>query len=236
MATIKQIKDTAGTSHDIVDEKCTLDGHYSPTANTNSELTASLSGTAGTYELNKEYTVLTGVKAQRDAKGHITGLTYTAQKIKDTNTTGSSTDTKNTAGATNTNLKIFLVGATAQSANPQTYSHSSVFVNTDHSIHALKFYQDSDERLKTFTEDYDVNLDDIKNIKTGRFYWNSDESQEINGGVSAQTVEAYFPELVKENEDGIKSVNYDGLAVVAIAAIKKLTERIEQLEDIIRNK
>ena len=98
------------------------------------------------------------------------------------------------------------------------------------------FYQSSDERLKTFTSDYDINLDDIKNIKTGKFYWNSDESQVINGGVSAQTVEEYFPELVKEDETGMKSVNYDGLAVVAIAAIKKLTERIEQLEEIVRNK
>lgn len=146
------------------------------------------------------------------------------------------TDTKNTAGSTDTDSKIYLIGATSQSTNPQTYSHVEVFVNTDHSIHAAKFYQDSDERLKTFTEDYDVNLNDLKNIKTGRFYWNFDDNKVINSGVSAQTVEAYFPELVSENEDGIKSVNYDGLAVVAIAAIKKLTERIEQLEDIIRNK
>jgi hypothetical protein len=145
------------------------------------------------------------------------------------------TDTKDTAGASNTNSKIFLVGTTSQ-ATGTTYSHETVYVNTDHSIHATKFYQDSDERLKTFTDDYDVNLNDLKNIKTGRFYWNSDDNKVINSGVSAQTVEAYFPELVKENEDGIKSVNYDGLAVVAIAAIKKLTERIEQLEDIIRNK
>ena len=79
-------------------------------------------------------------------------------------------------------------------------------------------------------------MNDVKNIKTGRFYWNSDENQVINGGVSAQTVEEYFPELVREDEKGVKSVNYDGLTVVAIAAIKKLTERIEQLEDIIRNK
>jgi hypothetical protein len=145
------------------------------------------------------------------------------------------TDTKDTAGASDTNSKIFLVGTKSQ-ATGTTYSHETVYVNTDHSIHATKFYQDSDERLKTFTEDYDVNLNDLKNIKTGRFYWNYDDNKVINSGVSAQTVEAYFPELVKENEDGIKSVNYDGLAVVAIAAIKKLTERIEQLEDIIRNK
>lgn len=61
--------------------------HYAPSADSNSELTAAISGTAGTYALNTEYTVLTGVKAQRDAKGHVTGLTYTAQKVKDTNTT-----------------------------------------------------------------------------------------------------------------------------------------------------
>ena len=64
-----------------------VDNHYSPSANADSELTASVTGTVGAYALNTEYTVLTGVKAQRDAKGHITGLTYTAQKIKDTNNT-----------------------------------------------------------------------------------------------------------------------------------------------------
>jgi hypothetical protein len=103
-------------------------------------------------------------------------------------------------------------------------------------ITATGFYQSSDERLKTFTSDYDIDLENIKNIKTGKFYWNFDENMTINGGVSAQTVEMYFPELVNEDENGFKSVNYDGLAVVAIAAIKKLTERIEQLEEIVRNK
>lgn len=161
----------------------------------------------------------------------------TIKKIKDSNgNVHDIIDTKNTAGSTDTDSKIYLVGATSQATNPQTYSHVEVYIDTDHSLHAEKFYQNSDERLKTFTEEYDINLDDIKNIRTGRFYWNTDENQEINCGVTAQTVETYFPELISENEDGIKSVNYDGLAVVAIAAIKKLTERIEQLEDIIRNK
>jgi hypothetical protein len=103
-------------------------------------------------------------------------------------------------------------------------------------ITASAFYQESDERLITFTEDYDINLDNLKTIKTGKFYWNEDENKVINGGVSAQSVEEYFPELVNENEEGIKTVNYDGLAVVAIAAIKKLTDRIEQLEEIVRSK
>ena len=37
------------------------------------------------------------------------------------------TDTKNTAGATDTSSKIFLVGATSQGANPQTYSDNQVY-------------------------------------------------------------------------------------------------------------
>jgi hypothetical protein len=126
------------------------------------------------------------------------------------------TNTKNTAGSTDTDSKIFLIGATTQDENPQTYSHFEVFVDDDHSIHAAKFYQDSDERLKTFTEDYDVNLDDLKNIKTGRFYWNSDDNKVINSGVSAQTVEAYFPELVSENENGIKSVTMMDLLLLQL--------------------
>lgn len=41
------------------------------------------------------------------------------------------TDTKNTAGSTNTSSKIYLVGATSQAANPQTYSHDTAYVGTD---------------------------------------------------------------------------------------------------------
>ncbi len=40
-------------------------------------------------------------------------------------------ETKNTAGATDTSSKIFLVGATSQGANPQTYTQDSAYVGTD---------------------------------------------------------------------------------------------------------
>lgn len=43
----------------------------------------------------------------------------------------SDTDTKNTTGSTDTSSKIFLVGATSQAANPQTYSHDTAYVGTD---------------------------------------------------------------------------------------------------------
>lgn len=46
------------------------------------------------------------------------------------------TDTKNTAGSTNTSSKIFLIGATSQAANPQTYSHDTAYVGTDGKLYS----------------------------------------------------------------------------------------------------
>lgn len=54
--------------------------------------------------------------------GQVTGITEV---------TITDNDTKNTAGSTNTSSKIFLVGATSQAANPQTYSHDTAYVGTD---------------------------------------------------------------------------------------------------------
>ncbi len=45
--------------------------------------------------------------------------------------TDNNTDTKNTAGSTNTSSKLFLIGATSQATNPQTYSHDTVYIGTD---------------------------------------------------------------------------------------------------------
>lgn len=47
-----------------------------------------------------------------------------------TNYTVVSTDTKNTAGSTDTSSKIYLIGATSQAANPQTYSDDQVYVTS----------------------------------------------------------------------------------------------------------
>lgn len=43
----------------------------------------------------------------------------------------SMTDTKNTAGATDTSNKIFLIGATSQGDNPVTYSQDTAYVGSD---------------------------------------------------------------------------------------------------------
>lgn len=45
--------------------------------------------------------------------------------------TPTDTDTKNTAGSTDSSSKLFLIGATSQAASPQTYSQDTAYVGTD---------------------------------------------------------------------------------------------------------
>lgn len=59
-----------------------------------------------------------------------TNVTLTPDATND-KVTIATNDTKNTAGSTNTNDKIFLIGATSQAANPQTYSHDTAYIGTD---------------------------------------------------------------------------------------------------------
>ena len=54
-----------------------------------------------------------------------------AQFLRGDGTWDTPTNTKNTAGATDSSSKLFLIGATAQDASPQTYSHDTAYVGTD---------------------------------------------------------------------------------------------------------
>jgi hypothetical protein len=57
--------------------------------------------------------------------------TLDATKLSGTIPTSCYTDTKNTAGSTDSSSKLFLIGATSQAANPQTYSQDTAYVGTD---------------------------------------------------------------------------------------------------------
>ena len=68
----------------------------------------------------------TATSATNDAAGNEISSTY-LKKVD-----YSSTDTKNTAGSTNlSNTKLYIIGATTQEANPQTYSNSAVYISTN---------------------------------------------------------------------------------------------------------
>lgn len=86
---------------------------------------------ACTYSLNKTvpanavFTDTTYESKTAASGGTDVSLCTTGEKYTWNNK--ASTDTKNTAGATNTTSKMYLIGALSQDTNPQTYSNSNVY-------------------------------------------------------------------------------------------------------------
>lgn len=94
-------------------------------------------------------------------------------------------------------------------------------------------YNGSDEFLKKNIRPVDDPLEKLKQINAVHFEYSEAAAGVKSGGkesigVIAQDVEKVFPELVRENREGIKAVNYSGLIPVLIEAIKDQQMTIEQ--------
>ena len=109
--------------------------------------------------------------------------------------------------------------------------YKAVYSTSNNSVYFRDgtLYNASDESLKTFKYDLDINLDELATIKKGVFYWTDDAERKENLGVTAQSVERLFPQIVDE-VNGIKHVAYPKLGVVALAAVDKLNQKIKEQE------
>ena len=91
------------------------------------------------------------------------------------------TDTKNTAGTSNqTATKLFLVGATEQSANPQTHSNANVYIGTNN-----KLYSDAKEVVTTD----DSRLSDARTPKSHSHTFSGSIANNVIGTYNSTTGE-----------------------------------------------
>lgn len=93
-------------------------------------------------------------------------------------------------------------------------------------VHASGFFKESDIRLKSDIAPLKHTLDQICNIPTVEF--NMHDKHQI--GTIAQDLENNFVEVVSTDSDGMKSVDYCMLGVVAIEGIKLLKQEVEDLK------
>lgn len=93
-------------------------------------------------------------------------------------------------------------------------------------IHASGFFKESDVRLKSNIAPLNHTLDQICNIPTVEF----DMHDKHQIGTVAQDLENNFVEVVNTDSDGMKSVDYCMLGVVAIEGVKLLRQEIEDLK------
>lgn len=93
-------------------------------------------------------------------------------------------------------------------------------------VHASGFFKESDVRLKSNIAPLNHTLDQICNIPTVEF----DMHDKHQIGTVAQDLENNFAEVVNTDSDGMKSVDYCMLGVVAIEGIKLLKQEVEDLK------
>lgn len=93
-------------------------------------------------------------------------------------------------------------------------------------VHASGFFKESDVRLKSNIAPLNHTLDQICNIPTVEF----DMHDKHQIGTIAQDLENNFAEIVNTDSDGMKSVDYCMLGVVAVEGIKLLKQEIEDLK------
>ncbi len=145
-------------------------------------------------------------------------------------------------------LGDFETGSVALGSNTLDNEYR-LFVNGE--AFATGIWLSSDKKFKKDSERINNALETINNIEGVSYQFKDSEKVKNSGiqlpkgkqyGLIAQELEAVLPDLVKENKDGYKAVNYQGLIPIVIEALKEvnannkeLKEEIEGLESQLAN-
>lgn len=99
-------------------------------------------------------------------------------------------------------------------------------------------YLPSDEKFKKDIVPLSNVLSEIKGLQTVYYNWKKDEFPDMKFtddkqiGFLANEVEKMFPELVKQDENGNKAVNYSKFTPILVEAINEQQKKIEELENL----
>lgn len=126
----------------------------------------------------------------------------------------------------------YLIGKDSASSgwNGTFYCNKSVYMQSG------LLYASSDETLKDFRGDIDLDFDKLKSIRKQYFTWKEGDVTDVQIGTSAQDLQKVYPEIVSVGEDGKLAVSCERLSIIALAAIDKLYDRIKILEEKLKEK
>lgn len=167
-------------------------GSYGPTDT--SQPTASALAFGGTFKV-PSITV--------DVDGRVTSAETKAYAIPN------NIDTKNTAGASNSSSKLFLIGATSQGTNPQTYSHDTAYVGSDGHL-----YSNSKKVLTDLTEATDV----TENLSYGGSFEAITGLTVDGSNIKVETTNFNVPNVIDTNTAHTHSAG-DGLEITGTGGV-----------------
>ncbi len=106
--------------------------------------------------------------------------------------------------------------------------------NTGDAVLAGDLTLNSDERLKKNIQPIKNALELLDDIEGKTYQWkDSAKGGAQSYGLIAQQVESVIPELVKVKDDGMKTVNYQGLIPVLVNAINEMNHNTKHQEQLI---
>ena len=191
-------------------------------------------GTSGDYRLLK---VDSSQSVAINPSSHqIRATTFVGDLDGNASTASSATNTTNfnVAADNGTNSNHYVIFTGGATGNQRPNSDTALYYNpSSNTLNAGNFNSTSDISLKGNIRIVEDPLTILKDIEGVRFDWK--ETGRPTLGVVAQNVETVLPELVDENE-GLKSVNYNGLISVLIEAVKEQQKQIDELKSIISSK
>jgi hypothetical protein len=129
----------------------------------------------------------------------------------------------------------YLIGTPSAEDNQtlsETNFSTSVYIASGN-CYADSFCHNSDETLKTFGDDIEVDFNKLKKLPKKYFTWNDGRKGGMHLGTSAQKVRELYPEIVSGSDKGTLTVDYAKLSVVALKAIDKLHEENEILREML---
>jgi len=96
------------------------------------------------------------------------------------------------------------------------------------------FTSASDKNLKNNIVELDSTLEKVVQMRGVYHNWNDkNQSEKRQIGVIAQEVQAVYPELVQQGDNGYLSVNYPKLTAVLLQSIKELNHKVNELTAIV---
>lgn len=94
----------------------------------------------------------------------------------------------------------------------------------------------SDERYKTNIEEIPNALEKIETLHGYYYHWKSGKDETRQAGLLAQEVEKVLPEIVSNDADGYKSVDYGKMNALLIQAIKEQQKEIDELKALLKSR
>jgi len=132
---------------------------------------------------------------------------------------------------------LFVAGMESTAAITAATSVYAASVTTNGVVSATSFSTTSDVRYKTNVTSLQARANRLLELKGVSFRWRDEThfDNETHFGFIAQEVEDVFPEIVRENTQGMRSLQVDAVGPLLVEALRLLQHRVMSLENMLES-